>query len=250
VRNVENFNYICRMIRFGYIVKMALTVAFLGVASMICGQEEAEEDGGGKVTIDVGADLVSSYVWRGMYQTGASIQPSLSLSAFGFTLGSWASNDFTALVKEVDFYLSYEVKGVTIGLFDFWCEPEGTSYFCYKKHLLEANLHYTISEKFPLSLEVNTMIAGDDDTDDKGKRLYSTYMAASWPFSVKDVDCEASIGVSPWRGLYGEKCNVAAITARASRNLNFSSGYSVPLFVELIFSPVQRNAFLVFGLTF
>lgn len=33
----------------------------------------------------VQGDLVSSYVWRGMYQTGASIQPTL-----GFTIGGFS----------------------------------------------------------------------------------------------------------------------------------------------------------------
>ena len=32
-----------------------------------------------KFEIAPAADLVSSYVWRGMYQTGPAIQPSLSM---------------------------------------------------------------------------------------------------------------------------------------------------------------------------
>ena len=36
-----------------------------------------EEDG--KVSFSVQGDLVSSYIWRGFYQTGANFQPTLSL---------------------------------------------------------------------------------------------------------------------------------------------------------------------------
>lgn len=39
-----------------------------------------------KFEITPAADLVSSYVWRGAYQTGVSIQPSLSLSYAGLSL--------------------------------------------------------------------------------------------------------------------------------------------------------------------
>ena len=43
---------------------------------------------------NVQGDLVSSYVWRGMYQTGASIQPTLGFSVGNFSLTAWGSTDF------------------------------------------------------------------------------------------------------------------------------------------------------------
>lgn len=50
-----------------------------------------EEDG--KVSFSVQGDLVSSYIWRGFYQTGASFQPTLSLGVGNF-LTAWGSTDF------------------------------------------------------------------------------------------------------------------------------------------------------------
>ena len=44
--------------------------------------------------LNVQGDLVSSYVWRGMYQTGASIQPTLGFSVGNFSLTAWGSTDF------------------------------------------------------------------------------------------------------------------------------------------------------------
>ena len=35
-------------------------------------------------------DLVSSYVWRGFYQTGVSFQPTLGFGIGGFSLTAWA----------------------------------------------------------------------------------------------------------------------------------------------------------------
>ena len=58
---------------------------------------------------NVQGDLVSSYVWRGMYQTGASIQPTLGFSVGNFSLTAWGSTDFDgtsasagAAAKEID----------------------------------------------------------------------------------------------------------------------------------------------------
>ena len=224
-------------------VKITAIAILFTCSVLVQGQE--------KLKIDVGADVVSSYVWRGLYQAGVSVQPSLSLSTSGLTLGSWGSTDFSTYFKELDFYLSYEVKRFSAGITNYWWSGEGASFFEERgSHLFEINLGYTFSEKFPLSLGVNTMFSGDEDKDDDDKQRYSTYISASFPFSVKDIDCEAGIGVSPWKGLYSNKFDVAVITAKASKNLPLSPDYSVPVFVGLIISPAQDNAFLVFGLTF
>ena len=138
-----------------------------------------------------------------------------------------------------------------MGVIDYWCSLEGSPFFKNSdSHLFEANLGYTFSEKFPLTLEANTIFWGDDDQNAAGKQRYSTYFSASFPFNVKDVDCEAGIGVSPWKGMYGEKMNIPAITAKATKKLLPSSAYTFPVFIELIFSPVQDNVFLVFGMVF
>ena len=231
-----------------HIFKTILVIVLLAATNHIYGQD-AEDDSG--LTVEVGADLVSSYVWRGTYQGKASLQPALSISAYGFSLGSWASSDFGSLFKEVDFHLTYEIKGFIIGLMDYWCHTESDSFFKDRNsHLFEAHLGYTFSENFPLSFEANTMFAGEDDMDEEGRQLYSTYIAVHYPFFIKNIACEASIGITPMNGMYSDKFHVAAITAKATKNLQFSSSYSLPLFVELTLSPAQDSAFLVFGISF
>jgi hypothetical protein len=204
-----------------------------------------------KWTVDAGADLVSSYVWRGMYQAGGSIQPALSLSACGLTLGSWGSTDFSSSTKELDFFLSYEKGGFSASVSDYWWKGEGTSFFKERNsHILEAGLSFAFSEKFPLSLGVSTMFWGDEDKKENGKQQYSTYIAASYSFTINEVDCEAGIGISPWSGMYGKDVNMAAVTAKATKKLQLSAKYALPVFVELILSPAKDNAHLVFGIKF
>lgn len=230
------------------IEKIALMVVFVAGLVSVYGQEGDDDR---KLKIDAGADLVSSYVWRGLYQTGASFQPSASLSVKGLTFGTWASTDFKALIKEVDFFFSYELKGFSLGLFDFWCQNEGESFFKDRKsHLFEFILGYSFPEKFPLSLELNTMFSGDDDLGDDGKRLYSTYITAGYPFTIEQFDCEVGIGITPWKGIYADHFNIATITAKATKKLPISSGYALPVYVELILAPSTDNIFVVFGITF
>lgn len=226
--------------------RIAILITLLVTTIPSYGQEK-------KLTVDAGADLVSSYVWRGIYQTGVSIQPTLSLSAYGVTLSAWGSTDFSTAAKELDFYISYQIKGFSIGVADYWWSGEGKSYFNDRKsHYLEANLSYTFSDKFPLSLGANTIFYGYGDKSDegKGKQRYSTYFTASYPFAVKSVECEVGVGISPWDGMYSKGFNVATVTARATKKLQLSKKYELPVFAELIFAPARDNAYLVFGFKF
>ena len=230
------------------ILKITAILMFFAAATVaIYGQEEKES----RFSVDAEADIVSAYVWRGMYQTGVSIQPGLSLSVGGLTLGAWGSTDFSSDFKELDFFISYETGGFSVTLNDYWWEGEGASYFNKFKRddrFLEASIGYTFSGKLPLSLEFSTMLSGDGDKDANGKQFYSSYIAASVPFSIGNIELETGIGISPWKGMFSDKdFEVAAINFKATRNLQITQK-TIPLSVELILSPARDNAFLVFSL--
>ena len=65
-----------------------LAVAFSMASSTLANAQEED----GKVNFSVQGDLVSSYIWRGFYQTGASFQPTLSLGVGNFSLTAWGSD--------------------------------------------------------------------------------------------------------------------------------------------------------------
>ncbi|RHJ81854.1 hypothetical protein [Parabacteroides sp. AM08-6] len=73
------------------IKKISIVIITLTMASfsMIKGQDENK-----KLSFTVQGDLVSSYIWRGVYQTGVSFQPTLGLNIAGFSLTAWGSTDF------------------------------------------------------------------------------------------------------------------------------------------------------------
>lgn len=48
----------------------------------------AQDKKSGNVRFNIAGDLVSSYIWRGMYQSGAAIQPTLGLQVGRFSADS------------------------------------------------------------------------------------------------------------------------------------------------------------------
>lgn len=223
----------------------------------ICGSAIAQQ----KVTVKGGADLVSSYIWRGSYNAGASFQPTLSASVAGFTLGAWGSMDFTGQQrKEVDLSLNYTIKGFTIGVTDYWWEGEGKfKYFHLAEgstaHRFEANLAYQLPvENFPLIISWNTMFAGND-YDMNGKRNYSTYIELLYPFAAgKNINMTAFVGATPWhspsilpsdnRGF--SVCNVGVSAQYA---IKCSDKFAIPIFSRLIFNPAMEDIHIVFGVS-
>jgi len=205
-------------------------------------------------TITPSADLVSNYVWRGVYQSGVSIQPSLTASWNGLSLSAWGSTDFSTLGKEFDLTLGYENSGFLVAVTDYWWEGEGFRYGDYSKyHYFEGTIGYHFGEKVPLGLMWNTMFGMDGDRNEKGEKMYSTYIEATYDFSVKDIYLTAAIGVSPWTGMYHREGKdgfaLCAISLRVTKDLKITNSFELPIFVEATVAPNQDNVFLTFGLT-
>ena len=68
-----------------------------------------------------GTDLVSTYVWRGVRESGPAFQPSLTMSAGNFSATAWGSVDFDSAYKEMDLTLAYALGPVTLSVDDLYC---------------------------------------------------------------------------------------------------------------------------------
>ncbi len=212
------------------------------------------------VNIDFGADLVSSYVWRGYKQAGASFQPTLSASVNGFSLGAWASTDFTSEngKKEVDFTAAYENSGFKIAVTDYWWDGEGQYRYLSSPqgsnngHYLETSLGYTLPESFPLNVAWNTFLLGKGNKKEDGKNSYSTYIELAYPFSVAGVDMGISTGFTPWESaVYGTNgFNFTSISLKASKSLKVTDSFSLPIFGHIICNPNLEDIHFVFGMSF
>jgi hypothetical protein len=239
-----------------------ISVIIVAFVCAVCAVSvEAQEESA--LDFSVGADVVSSYVWRGQYLGGASIQPGVGLSVGGFSAGVWGSTDIVNLVspKEFDLSVGYEISGVSLGITDYWIVPQDDSrprYFNYDKdketaHTFEVTVGYTLPvESFPLSLSWSTNFAGFDGVKSNGKTAYSSYFEASYPFSVKNISLDAAIGLTPWEtSFYGAGgFSVLNVSLKAAKEIKITDSFSLPVFGQVVVNPRTEDAFLVLGISF
>ncbi|MDR0538715.1 MAG: hypothetical protein LBH04_11850 [Tannerellaceae bacterium] len=208
--------------------------------------------------ITPGADLVSSYVWRGVYQTGASVQPSLTLShEGGLGLVIWGSTDLATagqsglgIAKEFDFTLSYTIGSLGLSLTDYWWAGEGQRYGAYSaSHFIEGSIAYSFGQ---LVLSCNTMLREGDGGDKDYKQLYSTYIQGDYNFNFRNVSCTLSAGLIPLTSIYHRTktagLTFSTISLTATKKLRISNTFSLPVFTRAIVAPNQDNVYLVFGI--
>ncbi|WP_080904611.1 TorF family putative porin [Parabacteroides sp. Marseille-P3160] len=236
------------------------TMVSLMFSNLIFAQEEEANEG---ISLTPSADIVSGYVWRGVHQTGASIQPGLDISWKGISLSAWGSttlmsltntSDFSTLPKEFDVTLGYTASGLKLAVTDYWWSGEGAPYGHYKKsHFLEGTIGYSFGESLPLTLTWNTMFGMDGDKDDNGDRNYSTFVEAAYDFSVKGINVTASAGVSPWTGLYHKAGTdgfvLSMLSIKASKSIQLTDSFALPVFTQVIVAPNQDNVYFVFGIS-
>ncbi len=219
------------------------------VALLVSGMVSASAQD--KATYTVGADLVSSYVWRGVYQAqNVSFQPTLAWGYKGISIGAWGSTDISTTAKEFDLSAFYTIGGLKLGVTDYWWAGQATPYFKKSAHFFEGTLGYTLGS---LSLSCNTMFAGAGDEDANGDLMYSTYIDASYSFKVGGTPLVAAVGVTPWLGQYSngkDGIQVASLSLKATKELKFSESLTLPVYVQGIIAPAADNAHLVVGVTF
>ena len=83
----------------------ALAIVFSMASSTLANAQEED----GKVSFSVQGDLVSSYIWRGFYQTGASFQPTLSLGVGNFSLTAWGSTDYPLPIEKLPLSIAWNL---------------------------------------------------------------------------------------------------------------------------------------------
>ena len=210
-----------------------------------------------EVETTVAADVVSSYIWRGLDCGNVAVQPTLGIGYKGLSLSAWGSYGLTDPddVKEFDLTLAYTTGGFNIGITDYWfsvgLDPDAR-YFKYDahgtNHVFEANIGYDFG---PLSLQWFTNFAGNDGTNKDGKRAYSSYMEVVVPFKLATVDWTATAGAVPWATTsYGTTgFAVTNLALKATKDIKVTDTFSIPVFGQVVGNPCSQKAYLVFGFT-
>lgn len=209
-----------------------------------------------KPEVELKADVVSVNVWRAQEPKGVSIQPELTLSWKGFYLAAWGNAGFEREnTPEIDLTLGYESeKGFSVSVTDYWLD--GTSGFFHfgstnTGHTFEAQVGYDFG-----FLDVNwyTNFAGYDGVNLEGNRAYSSFFSLRVPFRLGGLEWEAEAGAVPWTTDFynngSEGFAVSLLSVKATKEIHFASGYSLPLFAKLVFNPNTEMARMIFGVTF
>lgn len=211
---------------------------------------------------DFGADIMNRYVWRGRdYGNSPNIQPYIEYKVGGFTAGTWGAFSIdTDVYQELDLYVNYNIADIiTLGITDYFFplyqssnSAFKTNYFNYNSnntdHIIEGNLIFHGLEKFPISLAAHIAFYGDDKNPE-GAQLYSTYFEAGYSGTLNDTDFIVYVGLTPEKGLYGEKFGFVNIGLNLMREIRITDSFSLPVVSGLIFNTLDENAFLIFGIS-
>ena len=207
-----------------------------------------------EVETTVSADVVSTYVWRGMECGSAAIQPTLGIGYKGLSLSAWGSYGLvdTNDGKEFDLTLAYSTGGFNIGITDYWFNTPEERYFLYDanktSHIFEANIGYDFG---PAAIQWFTNFAGNDGYNKDGKRAYSSYVELSAPFKLASVDWSATVGAVPYAtDFYGvDGFAVTNVSLKATKDIKVTDSFSIPVFAQVAANPSTEKAYLVFGFT-
>lgn len=208
-----------------------LSIAFIAIISWssISAQE-----------ISAGADLVSSYVWRGSKLSGFSVQPQIKFTGGNFSAGVWGSAG-TGGYLETDLFLKYDFKfGLSVGVTDYYCP--GSDFLNLSKENgsqgFELNLGYKIGN---LNFNANYILnrAGALGTEGSDK-----YFEVSW--AVKNFSIFAGAG-DGWYST-NSKFDLVNIGLTATKEIKIG-GLAIPFFSQMIFNPNSEQLYLIAGIS-
>ena len=234
-------------------MKKILTLVAAMMAVVMSARAEVE------FAYEAGAELVSAYIWRGMYNGGLSLQPeglvgfnaldeaiqfragvcaSVGASDWGFRKGL-AVNPFTGedpntrFMPEVDFIASLTAYGASVGFNEYYYCDDGST------HNSEIWFGYNFDHFFGQGAYINwyTVVAGADklpETDLKKlaqgqleRQAFSTYIELGYDYTFENIGLTlgAQIGMSPWEcPLYGnEKFAVVNLALKINKEWEFDA---------------------------
>ena len=192
---------------------------------------------------DFGADLVSSYVWRGtQFGSGAHIQPYMSLGSGNLEAGVWGSFPTTANGggNELDAYLSYDFGPFALTLTNYTFPGEGGTY---------GDGEYGFFKGDYTEISGSTSIMGVDLLAGYFTDVEALYIELG--FAAGPVDIAIGYGDDQGDAWYaGGNAGIVNMSFSGSKDIQISDSYSLPVFGSFILNPEAEAAFLVFGVSF
>lgn len=228
-------------------------VLILTVFSFVLSQDKP------KLDASCGADLATMYLWRG-YELGKgpAIQPWGQLSYSNFSLGAWTNSNFTGSFQEIDIYVKYQYKRLTVSFTDlFFPGYEGLNqdYFNFRNsttgHAAELGLSYELKSNFPLTISGGIILYGktlDANPNDLSKNNFSSYFEAKYRAKTEYFRYSVFAGITPTSSILYCTEGFAFINTGVSleKDLSFSESFKLPAKLTLAANPAMNKFFVVF----
>lgn len=227
---------------------------------------------------EVSIDFLSHYMWRGTDKGGITIMPAAKLSWKGASVGLTGTTGIESKdPKEINIALGYKFGMFNVGITDYWTSGKDLMgndvYFEWDSakngHQLEAN--FGVDFGF-MTLQAYTIFWGNDfryetlaDTENRtnGKRAFSTYIEARFPFYWKGIDWDVCAGVTPFKSacyiesdgemlhknyFYADKPAIVMASVRATKRMEVGE-VKTPIFAELHTNPFLKHANFLIGIS-
>jgi hypothetical protein len=229
---------------------VALCFFLVSVQMMYSLSSFAQTDSLPCISVTANVDLMSRYIWRGQnYGQSPSIQPGVSATWKGFTLGAWGAYKFTGPgEQETDFYLSKSICFVTISVWDYWTFSDTSmmDFFNYHygttSHLLEGQILLSGGEKLPFNFLASYFFYGADLTR-------SIYLELQFVHSFGSIDMQLFTGYQLKGEYYAPVPAFVNIGCTVVKNIPLTKRWSLPVSVSFIVNPYCKSAYLLAGIT-
>ena len=199
---------------------------------------------------DFGADVVSSYVWRGtQFGTGPAVQPWFTLPELtsGLELGVWGSfplsddggEHASGQTYELDLYASYDFGPFALTITNYTFPTASGVYDTASYELFDGDMEVTASASLgAIGLTVGYF------TD-----LEALYVEAGT--TVGGMDLAIGYGSDGDGAFYaGGDSGLVNVSLGGSKDIKITDDYSLPLFGSFIYNPDAEAAFMVVGMSF
>ena len=219
---------------------------------------------------DLGADIVSSYVWRGLLvNQSPNIQPSISFNVSGLSFGFWGSyslanknstDDDYAFSSEIDTWVSYTQEidggmsitalvtdyyfpnaGIKFGNFNNYDDPEGPG-----AHTVEVGLSFAGPESLPFTISGFYNVHNDAGNN--------AYFQVDYSTIISEVPIGLFVGATTGSeenpGYYGtDSFNIINVGLTVSKDIVVTEDFSIPASTSFVYNPKADNIYMVFGIS-
>lgn len=214
---------------------------------------------------ELGIDLTSAYVWRGVAFDNA---PNMQAWAFfgykNFTVGAWGTAGITSGYVEPNIWMSYSVKNASITITDIH-GGSGNDFFNFKTaettHLFDASLAYELTGKLPITATASVFFYGMDKKiesfDASGNPVigadnnYSGYFELALPVKVNQNTIKFTAGVATHKSLIyaTDGFGLVNLGAEFSKEIKVTDSFSLPISFALVANPDAKKVYTVFKIS-